>query len=75
MYKARRHTKLGLQAGKTAHTKKHQKNNYIDDELSGYTVFSLKAVRHSHILFVYMVCSVFSACSPDLVYHGPKIAT
>ena len=38
-------------------TSKIQKE-YSDDGLSGYTVSSLKAVRHRYILFVFMVCSV-----------------
>ena len=46
---------------------------YSDDGLSGYTVSSLKAVRHRYILFVFMVCSVvFFARSPGLVYLGPN---
>ena len=34
-------------------------------------VSSLKASRHPCILFVFMVCSVFSACSSDLVHLEP----
>ena len=32
---------------------------YSDDGFSGYTVSSLKTVRHRYILFVFMVCSAF----------------
>ena len=46
---------------------------YSDDGLSGYTVSSLKAVRHRYMVFVFIVSSAFfSACSLGLVYLGPK---
>ena len=48
------------------------KKEYSDDGLFGYTVSSLKAARHRYILFVFMESSVFSDCSPSLVYLGPK---
>ena len=48
-----------------------QKHNGGHDGLSGYIVSSLKSVRHRYIIFVFMVCSVFTACSPGLVYLGP----
>ena len=56
---------------KTELTIKYKKG-YGDDGLSGYTVSSLKAVRHHYFLFVSMVSSAFSACSSGLVYLGPK---
>ena len=48
-----------------------QKHNGGHDGLSGYIASSLKSVRHRYIIFVFMVCSVFTACSPGLVYLGP----
>ena len=67
-----RYTKPGLQAEKTELT--IIQKEYSDDALSGYTVSSLKTVRHRYILFVFMVSSVFSACSPGLVYLAPYAA-
>ena len=70
----RRYTKPGLQAEKkTEHTKINIRKEYSDDGLSEYNVSSLKAVRHRYILYVavFMVSSVFSACSPGLVYLRP----
>ena len=54
-----------------------KQKEYSDDGLSGYTVSSLKAVRHRliDILFVFMVCSFFSACSPGLEYLQPNDLT
>ena len=46
---------------------------HSDEEMSGYTVSSLRAVRHCHIPFAFMVCSFFAACSPGLVYLGPNL--
>ena len=44
------------------------KKEYSYDGLPGYTVSSLKAVRHRYILFVFMVCSFFSAHIPSFIY-------
>ena len=41
---------------------------YSDNIPSGYTVSNLRAVRHLYIIVVFIVSSVFAACSPGLAY-------
>ena len=48
------------------------KKNYGDDGLSSSWIQYNQTVRHPYILFVVMVCSAFSVCSPGLVYLWPN---
>ena len=64
-----RYTKPGLQAEKKAELTIQKE--YSDNGLPQDWIQYSQTVRHRYILFVFMGCSFFIACSPGLVYLGP----